>query len=92
MVVTTVNNEVILISSPAIVNSVLFRCYFSVNSNIASYLLNQSYEQQLDYFTLLTFTDDLVMTYIKHVWECPRLIVLKLLLYLLWRTVFPDLK
>lgn len=70
-----------LFSSPAILRETLLSRCFSANTNIPPAYSTNYKRSRLGYFSL-TFTDDLVMTYIVHVWEYPRLIVLKLLLYI----------
>lgn len=57
MVGAAVHNWLIFTSCPAV----------AVNTTLP--LTQQGHEQQLGYFTLLTFTDDLMTTYSKDPWE-----------------------
>lgn len=76
----TVDSQLGLISSPSILEETLL-CSFSVNTNTPPAYSTSYVRSRLGYFSL-TFSNDLVMAYIIHVWEYPRLIGLKLLLYI----------
>lgn len=77
----TTDSQLGLISSPSDLEETLLLCSFSVNTNTPPAYSTNYVRNRLGYFSL-TFTNDLVMAYIIHVWEYPRLIGLKLLLYI----------